>query len=141
MSVDRNRLELWRLRDSLDRRHRTGIETIELEIALRGGRGAPGAMQGKRIAGGRVQRERGIPGNKLRCADEIKRCRCQSRHVQRLANMTRWVRTLRVLVKEAAACREIQQRGASQYRQRALCRRSSENRILPVHKRHFSLAP
>jgi len=50
MSVDRNRLELWRLRDGLDRRHRTGIGTIELEIALRGGRGAPGAMQGKRIA-------------------------------------------------------------------------------------------
>ena len=141
MSVDRNRLELWRLRDSLDRRHRTGIETIELEIALRGGRGAPGAMQGKRIAGGRVQRERGIPGNKLRCADEIKRCRCQSRHVQRLANMTRWVRTLRVLVKEAAACREIQQRGAGQYRQRALRRRSSENGFPRVHKRHFSLAP
>ncbi len=54
MSVDRNRLELWRLRDSLDRRHRTRIGTIDLEIELRGGRGAPGAMQGKRIAWGRV---------------------------------------------------------------------------------------
>ena len=58
MSVDKNRLELWRLRDSLDRRRRTGVGTIELEIELRGGRGAPGAMQGKRIARGRVQRER-----------------------------------------------------------------------------------
>ena len=58
MSVDRNRLELWRLRDSLDKRHRTGIGTIELEMELSGGRGAPGAMQDKRIARGRVQRER-----------------------------------------------------------------------------------
>jgi len=32
-------------------------------------------------------------------------------------------------MKEAAARREIQQRGASQYRQRALRRRSTENRI------------
>ncbi len=54
--------------------------------------------------------------------------------------MTRWVRTLRVLVKEAAARGEIQQRGAGQYRQRAMRRRSSENRTLRVHKRHFSLA-
>ena len=54
MSVDRNRLELWRLRDSLDKRHRTGIGNIELEMELSGGRGAPGAMQDKRIARGRV---------------------------------------------------------------------------------------
>ncbi len=58
MSVDRNRPELWRLRDSLGRRHRTGIGSIELEIELRGGRGAPGAMEGKRIAWRRAQRER-----------------------------------------------------------------------------------
>jgi len=129
MSVDRNRLELWRLRDCLDRRHRTGIGTIELEIELRGGRGAPGAMQGKRIARIRVQRERRIPGNQLRGADEIERRCCQRRKVQRLANVTCLVRPLRVLMKETAACREIQQRSAGQYRQRALCRRSSENRL------------
>ena len=107
MSVDRNRPELWRLRDSLNRRHRTGIGTIESEMALRGGRGAPGAMQGKRITRGRVQRERGIPSNKLGGADEIERRRRQRRHVQRLANMARCVRTLRVLVKEATARGEV----------------------------------
>jgi hypothetical protein len=37
--------------------------------------------------------------------------------------MARCIRPLRVLVKEAAACRKIQQRGARQYRQCALRRR------------------
>ena len=79
-------------------------------------------MQGKRITRRRVQRERGIPGNNLRRADKIERRRRQRRHVQRLANMAGGVGTLRVLVKEAAACGEIQKRGAGQYRQRALRR-------------------
>ena len=86
-------------------------------------------MQGKRITRCRVRRERGIPGNLPRCADEIERRRRQRRHVQRLANMAGGVGTLGVLMKEAAARGEIQQRGAGQYRQRALRRRSSENRI------------
>ena len=111
--VDRNRLDMWRLRGRLNRRQRTGICTIGLETELRGGRGAPGAMQRKRIARRQMLRDRKRPGDNLRRADEVQWGRRQRRHVQRLANMAGGVRTLRVFVKETAARRKIQQRGAS----------------------------
>lgn len=107
---------MWRLRASLDRPQRTVRRTNKLKMELRGRRGAPGAMQRKRIARSCVLRERKMPGDELRRADQVKRGRRQRRHVQRLANMASRVRTLGMFVQEAAARREIQKRGASQQR-------------------------
>ena len=81
-----------------------------------------------------------MPSNRFRCGDEIERRRRQRGHVQGLADMARGIGPVRVFVEERAARCKIEQCHASQYRQRALRRRSSEKRILRVHKRHFSLA-
>ena len=92
-------------------------------------------MQGKRIARRYVTRQRRIPGDDLRRADEIKVCGHQRRHVQRLANVAGRVGPVRIrmLVEERPARREIEQRSASQHRQRAVCGRPSENGSPRVH--------
>ena len=108
---------MWRLRIRLYKRQRTIGKINELKMELRGGRGAPGTMQRKRIARSHMLRERKIRRNNLRCADEVERGCRKRRHVQRLANVARRVRTLGVFVQEAAARREIQKRSASQHRQ------------------------
>jgi hypothetical protein len=74
-------------------------------------------MQREGIAWSRMLRERKIPGDKLRRADEIERGRCQRRHVQRLANMASGIGAFAVFVKETAARGKVQQRSASQQRQ------------------------
>ena len=70
-------------------------------------------MKGKGIARRCVLRERRIPGNDLRRADEIEPCSCQRGHVQRLADMAGIVGALGVSVGERRANREVQQRAAS----------------------------
>ena len=54
--------------------------------------------------------------------NEVQRSRGQRRHVQRLANMTSSIRPAGVMMQQGAASRKIQQRHATQYRQRAPAR-------------------
>src|SRR5712664_3083682 len=103
------------------------------------GRCAPGAMQREGIAWRCVLRQRRIPGNDLRRADKVKPGSRQRRHVQRLADVAGGIGPIRMFVEERAARRKIEQRGASQQRQRVAHNRSPENGYAPVHKRHLSL--
>jgi hypothetical protein len=73
-------------------------------------------MQRKRIAWRGVPRQRRKPSDDLRVAAEVYPGRSQHRHMQRLADMASRIRPIRMLVKERAACREIEQRNASQQR-------------------------
>jgi hypothetical protein len=134
VSVDRNRLEMWRLRGRLNKRQRTVGKTNELKMELRGRRGAPRAMQRKRIARSCVLRERKIPGDKLRRADEVEGRSRQRRHVQRLTNMAGGIGAFRVFVKETAARGKVQQRSASQQRQRAAHSRPFKQESKAIHR-------
>ena len=102
-------------------------------VELSGGRSAPGPVQRKGIARRRVLWQRSIPGDDLRRADEIKPGSSQRRHMQCLADVAGIVRSLGVGVGERSANREVQQRGASQHRQRTAHNGSPENSFLPVH--------
>ena len=84
-------------------------------------------MQRKWIAWRNVLRERKIARDELRCANKIQTRRGQGRHVQRLANVTSGVGTIRVMVQERAARGKVQQRGKSQQRQCPGETRSSED--------------
>jgi hypothetical protein len=86
---------------------------------LSGGRGAPGAVQRKRIARCYMFGERRKPRDKLDAVAQVKAGRRQCRHVQRLADMASRVRSVGVLVKVTARHKE-QQYGTSQQRQRAM---------------------
>jgi hypothetical protein len=90
-------------------------------------------MQRKGIAWRCVLRQRTIPGYDLRLADEIQTRSRQRRHVQRLADMAGSVGPIRMLVEERTARSEIEQRGASQQRQRAAHSHSPENSFLRIH--------
>ncbi len=82
-------------------------------------------------------RLRRISCDQLGGCDEIKGSSCQHWHVQGLANVTSVFRTTRVLVKKAAARREIQQHRASQHGQRLArclsCEHPSEDSPTPLH--------
>jgi len=78
-----------------------------------GGRCAPGAMQREGIAWRRVLRQRCIPGDDLRRADEIEPGSRQRRHVQRLADMAGIVGALGVPMGQRRAKREVQQSATS----------------------------
>jgi hypothetical protein len=134
MNVDRIRLNLWRSRGRQNRRQRTVIRANRLEMELSRGRGAPGTMQRKRIARSRMLWERKIPGDNLRRAYKVKRRRCKRRHVQRLADMASGVGAFGVFVEEAAASSKVQQRSASQYRQRSTHHRPSKHESQRIHK-------
>jgi len=100
---------------------------------LSGRRRAPGAMQRKGIAWRCVLRQRTIPGYDLRLADEVQPGSRQRGHVQRLADMARGIGPIRMLVEERAARCKIEQRSASQQRQRAVHNSSPENHFLRIH--------
>jgi hypothetical protein len=101
---------------------------------LRGGRGAPGAMQGEGIARRSVLRQRRISGDDLRRADDVKARSHQRRHVQCLADVAGRIGPIRMLVEECAARRKIEQRSTSQHRQSAVYSRPSENRSPRMHR-------
>src|SRR5260370_16667207 len=105
---------------------------------LRGGRCAPGAMQRKGIAWGCVLRQRRIPGNDLRRADKVKPGSRQRRHVQRLADVAGGIGPILMFVEERAPRRKIEQRGASQQRQRVAPNPSPQNGYPPFHNHHLS---
>jgi hypothetical protein len=67
-----------------------------------------------------VWRERRIPSYKFRRADKIQPLRSQRRHVQRLADVARIIRAAGMFVKETSPRGEVQNRRASEQRQRAL---------------------
>jgi hypothetical protein len=90
-------------------------------------------MQGKRIAGCSVLRQRRIPANDPWGAAEVQPGRRQRRHVQRLADMASGIGPIGVLVEERSARSEIQQCSASQQGQRATYNRSSENGFPRIH--------
>ena len=90
-------------------------------------------MQGEKIAWGGVLRQRRKPRDHLRRADEIQQRSRQRRHVQRLADMAGSVGPIRMLVEERAARCKIEQRSASQQRQRAAHSHSPENSFLRIH--------
>ena len=75
-------------------------------------------MEGKGIRWSCVLRERGVPGDLLRPGDQLEGCGRQRGHVQRLANVASRVGVAGVMV-ERRARDEVQQRQATQYRQRA----------------------
>jgi hypothetical protein len=76
-------------------------------------------MQRKGIERRNIVRECSVPGNLPRFRDQSESRGRQRRHVQRLANVACSVRAASVLMDERAASREIQQRHAAQYGQRA----------------------
>ena len=90
-------------------------------------------MQREGIAWRGVLRQRRIPGDDLRRADEVQPGSRQRRHVQRLAHVAGSIGPIRVLVEKGAARGEKKQRGASQQRQRAAHNGSPENAFLRIH--------
>ena len=103
-------------------------------MELSGGRGAPGAMQREGITRRYVLWQRRIPCDDLKRADKVKpRCR-QRRHMQRLANMAGRIGPIRMLVEQGAARCKIEQRSASQKRQRATRSVRSEDSSPVVHR-------
>jgi hypothetical protein len=79
-------------------------------------------------------RERKIPGDKLRRTDEIERRSRQRWHVQRLANVASGIWAFGVFVKETAARGKVQQRSASQQRQRAAHSRPFKQESKAIHR-------
>ena len=98
-------------------------------------------MEGKGIARRCVLRQRKIPGDDLRRTDQIKPRGRQRGHVQGLAHMAGGIGPIRMFVEERAARGKIEQRGASQQRQRAAGNPSFENAFLRMHlsTRYLSL--
>ena len=90
-------------------------------------------MKGEGIAWRCVLRQRRIPGDDLRRADQVKPRGRQRRHVQRLADMAGVLGSIRMLVEQRSARRKIEQRSASQQRQRAARSHLPENRFLRMH--------
>ena len=90
-------------------------------------------MQREGIAWRCVLRQRRIPGDDLRRVDEIESGRRQRGHVQRLADVAGGIGPLLMFVEDRAARGKIEQRGASQQRQRAAPNRSSENSFPRIH--------
>ncbi len=90
-------------------------------------------MQREGIAWRGALRQRRKPRDHLRRADEIQPRSRQRRHVQRLADMAGSVGPIRMLVEERTARSEIEQRGASQQRQRAAHSHSPESSFLRIH--------
>ena len=90
-------------------------------------------MQRKGIAWRCVLRQRRIPSDDLRRADEVKPGGRQRGHVQRLAHMAGGIRPIGMFVEERAARGKIEKRGASQQRQRAAHSGSPENSFLRIH--------
>jgi hypothetical protein len=91
-------------------------------------------MQSKGIAWRYVLRQRRIPGDDLKRADETKPRGCERRHVQRLADMARGIRAICVLMEKRRASGEIEQHRAAKHRQRAADRRSAENGCRQTHQ-------
>jgi hypothetical protein len=122
-------------------RERVGVRnyTASLWKKLSDGRGAPGAVQRKRIARGYMRGERRKPCDKLDVAAQVKAGRRQCRHVQRLADMASRVWPVGMLVKVTAR-HEEQQHGTSQQRQRAPRTLPAKTVHLRMHTRHFTLA-
>jgi hypothetical protein len=94
---------------------------------LRGRRRSRSAVKRKRIARRSMLRHRRRSGDQLGNGDQIQSSCGQHRHVQRLTNVASGLRTIRMLVEQAPACREIQQNGASQHGHRPAHVSSSEN--------------
>ncbi len=90
-------------------------------------------IERKRISWRRVLRQRGIPGDDLRRADEVEPGSCQRGQVQRLANVASRIGPVRVLVEERTARGKKEQRGTGQHRQRAAYNCSPENGFLRLH--------
>ena len=90
-------------------------------------------MQRKRIARSCRQRLREIPGDDYGRAIEVQSSCCQRGHVQRLANMARSVRTLRVLMEQGAAKSKKQQRCAGQCGSRSANQRPSKGVFVAAH--------
>jgi len=78
-------------------------------------------------------RQRSVPGDDLGRADEVQPCGRQRGHVQRLAHMAGGIGPIRMFVEERTARGEIEQRDASQQRQRATSNGSSKNGFLQIH--------
>jgi hypothetical protein len=79
-------------------------------------------MQSAKILWRGVIRKSDMPRNFPRLRNEVQRSRGQRRHVQRLADVASRIRPAGVMMQNGAASREIQQRYATQYRQRASAR-------------------
>jgi hypothetical protein len=90
-------------------------------------------IERKRISWRRVLWQRGVPGDDLRCADEVQPGSRQRVQVQRLANVASRIGPVGMLVEERAARRKKEQRGACENRQRAAYSGSPENGFLRLH--------
>src|SRR5216683_4056 len=84
-------------------------------MVLRGGRCAAGSKYRNFIKGSSNDRPRIVPTGNLRSGSNSAERRDQRRRVQRLADMASVVRSAIVLVQEAAAAGEIQQRQAQHH--------------------------
>jgi hypothetical protein len=86
-------------------------------------------------------RERRISCDQLGDSDEVEGRRGQHRRMQRLADVASVFRTIRMLVEEAPARREIQQPGASQQGHRPAHACPSENSPTQLHVLPVSVTP
>jgi|HubBroStandDraft_1064217.scaffolds.fasta_scaffold11472_3 hypothetical protein len=78
-------------------------------------------------------RQRSISSDQLGSGNEIEGSRGQHRHVQGLADVAGVFGATRVLVEQAAARREIQQHGTSQYSERPARHGSPEYSSAQLH--------
>jgi hypothetical protein len=94
-------------------------------------------VQRKRGAWPAVLRQRRISSYKFRSANKIEAFRSQRWDVQRLANVASRIRPIGMFVEETSTGGKIQNRGASQYRQRALPVLFPEFVFPKFHKFHW----
>ena len=87
-----------------------------------------------------MARKGGVPGDNFGCGDQMQSCRCQGRHMQRLANVASTIRAAGVLVEEGSSGSKIKQRGTGQHRHRAAHVLSSENQFMSFHQPTPTLA-
>jgi hypothetical protein len=74
-----------------------------------------------------------MPCDLLRLRNQVQTCSRQGGHVQRLANVASRLRPIRVVVEKRAARGKVEQRHATQDRQRAPRTPMPEDRPLRVH--------
>jgi len=108
---------------------------------LRGRRRSRSAVERKRIARRSLLRERRISCDQFGNSDEVEGRRGQHGRMQRLADVASGFRTIRMLVEQAPARREIQQHGASQHGHRTAYAGPSENSPTQLHGLPVSVTP
>ena len=74
-----------------------------------------------------------MPRDLLRFGNQVQARSGQGGHVQRLANVASCLRPVGMVMEKRAACGQVEQRHATQKRQRAPSIPTSENRFLRVH--------